>query len=117
MKMRAFDNLKVGAKLIAGFLIVSVIVIVVAVVGYWNMKSIDGGMTDMYFNQTLPIDQLGIVSSKIYQVNGNVYKTILLPEERTLQEQSIAEDIATIDEQLKLYRESHLLQEEEERLQ
>ena len=41
MKMRAFDNLKVGAKLIAGFLIVSVIVIVVAVLGIYAYRKLE----------------------------------------------------------------------------
>ena len=53
--MQAFHNLKTGVKLIGSFLLVTVVVVVVAVLGYINLKSINAGMTSMYFDRLVPI--------------------------------------------------------------
>ena len=42
--MSALNHLKVGVKLIGSFLVVALVVVAVAVVGYSNMQSLSNGM-------------------------------------------------------------------------
>ena len=57
--MNAINNVKTGAKLVTSFLLVAAIILVVAAFSYFNMKNINDGMTSMYKDRTLPIEQLG----------------------------------------------------------
>ena len=77
--MKAFNNLKVGAKLVAGFLIVAVIVLLVAFIGYQNLKSINEGMATMYFDRTIPIEELGNADAYVHDIPANVAKFVLIP--------------------------------------
>jgi methyl-accepting chemotaxis protein len=97
------NNLKTGTRLIVSFLAVSLIVAVVAVVGYSSMKSLDGSLTSMYEDNTVPLSELGTIRSGVYQMRGDVYKYIILPEQRVETRQSIDSAIKAVDEQLALY--------------
>lgn len=46
--MKFLDNTRIGTKLITSFLIIAIILGIVAVIGYVNMKTIDDGMAVMY---------------------------------------------------------------------
>ena len=63
--MNILNNLKTGTKLIGGFVFAAIITVVVAFIGYTNMKNINDGMTTLYIDRTLPIQQLGAVDSGI----------------------------------------------------
>ena len=114
--MNAFNNLKTGVKLIGGFLLVAAIVVVVAVLGYTNMKSINDGMTTLYVDRTVPIGQLGAVDAQIYALRGDIYKYLLLPDERATIEQELQASIAEANKQYALYQAS-LADEKEKALQ
>ena len=114
--MKAFNDLKVGTKLVGGFLAVALIIVVVAVFGYTNLKSVNAYMTGMYNDRLVPIHQLGLAESALFSMRGNVYKFILLPEERAKIEKAIADDIAVVNEEISKYRETFLVQEEKDGL-
>ncbi len=110
--MKAINNLKTGVKLIGGFMIVAVIVIIVAVVGYVNMKNINDSMTTLYNDRTLPIKQLSAANTEFYRLRGNIYKALLLSEDYATLEQSVNASIRSIEEQMGFYRATYLVQEE-----
>ena len=53
--MNAFYNLKTGVKLIGGFMLVAILLIVVAAIGYVSMKSINDGMATLYYGLMVPV--------------------------------------------------------------
>ena len=110
--MNLFKSMTVGAKLIGGFLAVAVIVVAVAVVGYVNMGSINDGMTSLYEDRTLPIEQLGQVDAMLYKIRGDVYKYILLPDEKSATLDSLNASKTEIEKELDLYRATQLVPEE-----
>ncbi|MBP7694241.1 MAG: MCP four helix bundle domain-containing protein, partial [Anaerolineales bacterium] len=110
--MKTFNDLKVGVKLISGFLAVVVIMAVVGVVGYFNMKAINDGMTTLYFDRTVPLADMGAVNGLAYQVRGDVYKYVLLPDERAATRAAIDQEIAQIDTLVAKYAATQLVQEE-----
>ncbi|MBI5713592.1 MAG: MCP four helix bundle domain-containing protein, partial [Chloroflexi bacterium] len=88
--MNAFNNLKVGVKLLGGFMIVALMVVVGSVVGYVNMKSINNGMTTLYLDRLVPVEDMGQVDASLYRMRGDVYKFMLIPKQRDAAKQAIA---------------------------
>ena len=114
--MNAFNNLKVSVKLIGGFLIVALIIVVVSLISYTNMKNINDGMTTLYFDRTLPIEQVGAADAAFYFIRGDVYKYLLVPGERAKTKQSIEANTRIVNENFGKYRATFLVQEEKDAL-
>ena len=57
--MKTFNNMKIKAKLLTGFIIMAVIVGVVGAVGITNIKALYQSDTDLYEHMTVPIAQMG----------------------------------------------------------
>lgn len=114
--MKVLNSLKVGAKLIIGFLIVSIVVVVVAFVGYQNMRTINAGLDHMYHNQTLPIEYIGQASAQFYFLRGNVYKLLLMPAERKELSADILINISAVDEQIQLFKDNPLSKTQQDEL-
>ncbi|KAF0109445.1 MAG: methyl-accepting chemotaxis protein [Chloroflexi bacterium] len=110
--MKALNNLKTGVKLIGGFAVVALITLVVAFMGYTNIKKINDGMTTMYFDRLLPIENLGEVDAGLYQMRGDVYKLLLIPSEAAASEKKISDLVKNIDERIVKYKGTYLLDSE-----
>jgi methyl-accepting chemotaxis protein len=110
--MRFLDNIKTRVKLIGGFLIVAVLILVVSTLSYFNMKSINDEMAGMYNNRTLPIKEIGVAHSSLLTVRGDVMKYILLPEQRPAIKQTIDDKKGTLKENMEKYRSGSLSLEE-----
>ena len=110
--MKALNNLKTSVKLIGTFVIVALITVVVAVLGYSSMKTINDGMATMYFDRLVPVNDLGDIGEDIYTIRGDVYKILLIPSEAATSEQAIADRIKVIDETLVKYKATQLLDSE-----
>lgn len=80
--MKVVDNLKTAVKLIVAFTIITLVTAGVAILGITYLQSLNAALDRMYSDQTVPIEQLGIASSGVFQVRGDVFKYILIPEER-----------------------------------
>jgi len=116
LNMQVFDNQKIGTKLVGSFLIVAAIILILAFVGYQNMKSIEEGVTTMYHDRTLPIEQLGKAQEHLYIMRGDAYKYILIAEQRSETKKAISDSIAEVNKHMDEYRATSLFQEEKDGL-
>ena len=114
--MKWFNDLKVRVKLIGGFLVVAFLLVVVAYVGYANMKLINDGMRTMYLDRTVPIGDIGAAAAQLYRIRGEVYKFILIPQDRAASERAVNEAIAEVNQRVEKYRATFLVQEEKDEL-
>src|SRR5579859_2234528 len=114
--MKIISNVKTQTKLIGAFLLVALGIAIVSIVSYSQLSSMNQLMTSMYDDRTLPIEQLGLSSTSLYQLRGDVYKFLLIPEARATVEPAITSDIAAVDKQMALYRATHLVQAEKDGL-
>jgi methyl-accepting chemotaxis protein len=115
--MNWLNNIKIGTKLVGGFIIVTILLAVVAVMGYINMKNINDGMTAMYFDRLVPIQQLGQANADMYKIRGDVFKyAVLAKTEGVAILNSIKAAKASTDENIKAYRATQLLDSEKEGL-
>jgi methyl-accepting chemotaxis protein len=110
--MNILNNLKTGIKLIGGFAIVALITLIVAFIGYSNMKSINDGMTSMYFDRLVPVNELGEVDAGLMQIRGDVYKILYIPAEAEANTKNIEVISKDIDERIAKYKKTYLLDSE-----
>ena len=114
--MNAINNLKMSVKLIGGFVFVALIAAVIGYMGYSNMKTINDGMTTMYFDRLVPVGQLGSVSQNLYTIRGYVYKYLLIPEVKAKSLTAIADLEKKIDTEMVAYKGTLLLDSEKKEL-
>ena len=114
--MKTIDNLKVAVKLYGSFGFMILIMLAIAGVGYDAMNNINNGMTSLYFDRTLPIQQVGATSTALYTLRGDLFKYIYIPGEKAAAKDAILADQKTIKDQMDLYRASYLVPEEKDAL-
>ncbi|MHB0878541.1 MAG: methyl-accepting chemotaxis protein [Anaerolineae bacterium] len=112
--MEVINNLRTGVRLIGSFLVVSLLVAVAAVVGYTNGQTLSHSLADMYVNRVEPIEALGVANANMYRIRGEVYKYIMLPEDRATTTQSIAAAEQTMEESILAYAGGELGTEEQQ---
>ncbi len=112
--MSFIDDIKIGKKLLGGFLIVILLLVVVAMVGYTSMGSMSANSAKIYNDRTVPIDQLGVIAADMQQMRAEIYRYIYVPTARAdLELTTIPNLRADISKTMDAYRSSpNLLPEE-----
>jgi methyl-accepting chemotaxis protein len=80
--MKWFYNMKIGAKLISGFILVALIAGVVGVVGIVNISTIEGKDTILYEEMTVPISEAAQMA-KLFQEIRVINRDMILEENVT----------------------------------
>lgn len=114
--MKYLDDTRIGTKLMASFLIIVIILGIVAAIGYMNMKTINDGMTGMYYDRLVPIQDLGSADADVYQIRGDMLKYALVPGARPQIQTNIAELTTSVNKNLNAYKATSLLDSEKENL-
>jgi methyl-accepting chemotaxis protein len=114
--MNPFRDTKTGVRLISSFLVMAVLIFVVAIIGYINMKNINDGMTNLYKDRTVPLMQLGAINHEVVSLHSDLFRTLSLPDEAFLANQAIDKNIKTINTQLNAYLSTQMAPEEEAEL-
>src|SRR5665647_2818613 len=99
--MKVINNLKVGTKLMAGFLIVILFLMTISVIIYFSINKVNNGVSAIYDDMLIPLRQLGNSEANFYMTRGDMYKFILIPEERGVIEKEIQKEISVVDENIK----------------
>ncbi|ROR27329.1 methyl-accepting chemotaxis protein [Mobilisporobacter senegalensis] len=69
--MKWFNNMKIRAKLISCFIILSVFMGIVGVVGITNMNTINKRSEDMYYDNFIPVEELKNLQIALQSVRAN----------------------------------------------
>ena len=102
--MKVINNLKVGTKLMAGFLIVILFLMTISVISYFSINKVNNGVSAIYDDMLIPLRQLGNSEANFYMTRGDMYKFILIPEERGVIEKEIQKEISVVDENIKIHK-------------
>ncbi|MBN1168222.1 MAG: methyl-accepting chemotaxis protein [Methanospirillaceae archaeon] len=111
------DDIKIGKKLIGGYLIVVLILVIVAAMGIINMGALDAADTAMYQDRAVPIGELGTVNSDFQEIRAEIYRFIYVPAARTTVENRMEAIEADITKEMDAYRSSDLLSAEKTALE
>src|ERR1035437_9244430 len=80
--MNWFNNLNVGTKLISGFLIVAAIAALVGIQGITTMRKLDAASNKMYEKVTIPLGDIGFISTSFQRVRINLRDVIASKDEK-----------------------------------
>ena len=94
--MKWYLNLKVGVKLIIGFILVAIIAGIIGIVGAVNIKTIDDADTRLYETMTVPLGEMVTIVESYQRMRGNVKDLVLA---------TTPAEIADIEERIKLRNE------------
>ena len=72
-----FKNLKVRNKMMVSYGAIALIVVIVAVLGYWSAKSMNDGMRVLYSDQLLPLEQFGAIRMNIDRIWADAHRHLL----------------------------------------
>ncbi len=76
------NKIKVGPKLIGGFLLVALIAVAIGLYGIVNMGSLEKGGATMYKNATIPLIELGCIMKDIQERESLTYYDMLITDEK-----------------------------------
>ena len=110
--MSFIDDMKIGKKMIGGFLIIVLILVVVAAIGYTNLVSVSDNSAKMYNDRTVPLAQLGTVDANLQHMRAEIYRYIYVPDSRAADLVVEQEMEASIKKELDAYRAGPLTAEE-----
>jgi len=74
--MQWFNNIKIGTKLISGFIMVALIATIIGLVGIIQMKKMDDNGAKMYEKVTVPISDLADISTAFQRVRINLRELV-----------------------------------------
>jgi methyl-accepting chemotaxis protein len=100
--------MKIGKKLLAGFLIVVLILVAIAALGYSSIQNMSAQENNLYLNNMLPLSAIKTADKDMYLIRGNVYKAILVPAEREASLVGAEDAMADLDKQLANYKAAEL---------
>jgi len=100
--MKWFMNLKIGTKLITGFVIVAIIAGIVGAVGIVNIKHLDDSNTIMYERNTVPLGEAEDISTAFQDIRVKFRSAMLLDTlvDKKAELDKIAEDQKIIEESI-----------------
>jgi methyl-accepting chemotaxis protein len=87
--MHWFTNIKIRVKFLLSFTLVALIAAVIGTISIMNIKAIDNSDTVLYENMTVPISELGNLSSSYQRMRVNIAEMILA---KTSQERDAAKE-------------------------
>lgn len=114
--MKFLDDKKIGTKLIGSYLIIVVLLIMLAYVGFSSLDQEKQVENEVYLSNLLPIDQLHTINSDVLFIRGDIIRYYLYPGERKDLDTSIAENTADIETHLAQYKTQDLLPDEKKLL-
>jgi len=80
------SNIKIGTKIIAGFLLVAVIAAFIGIVGAVNLKSFDDADMSLYENYALGLEDTMEISSSFHRQRVNIRDMIRSNEQVKIEE-------------------------------
>ena len=102
--MSFIDDMKIGKKLLGGFIIVLLIMAIIAVYAYSSSNDAAARSKEMYDQNLVAIDQMGSISSDFQQMRAEIYRYVYVPSSRSGEIATIAGLKSSIKDNIDTYR-------------
>jgi methyl-accepting chemotaxis protein len=106
------NNIKIGTRLTGSFMVIVVILIAVAMVGYVNIKSIANRGDAMYTQNTAAIEDMGAINASLETMRGDIYRYFDVPADREKMGKSIDDTISFVNKTMQTYKSRNIGAEE-----
>ena len=114
--MSFIDDMKLGKKLLGGFLVVVVILAIVALYGYSASSSAAASANTIYSQHLTKISYLGDVQADFQQLRAEAYRYTYVPEARSSLDTTIADLQANIKKSMDAFRSKDISDDEKAEL-
>ncbi|NMB78305.1 MAG: HAMP domain-containing protein [Methanomicrobiales archaeon] len=101
--MSFIDDMKIGKKLMGGFLIVLLILVVVAGIGYVNLMDAKARQ-DVLYQKMQGAENLALTNAALEKMRGDIYRYIAVPADRKATSDSLKAQVAIINDNMKEFR-------------
>jgi methyl-accepting chemotaxis protein len=101
--MSFIDDMKIGKKLMGGFIIVLLILVVVAGIGYMNLQDSAARQNALY-EKMQGTEHLALTNAALEKMRGDIYRYIAVPAERKATGDSLVAQVAVINDNMKEFR-------------
>ena len=105
---KIIDDLKTGRKLFIGFLISCLMMVIIGIIGFSGLQSMNQTIESMYTDRLIPITDLGVVDSELYNISSETNKMIAVPLEKKTSIDKVRTSIETINSHIDHYAMSKL---------
>ncbi|MGD0854207.1 MAG: methyl-accepting chemotaxis protein [Dehalococcoidia bacterium] len=111
--MYAFNNVKVGRRLMIISITVAVMLVMLATINYFTSMGINGQVNALYSTSLASIEQLGNARSDLQTMKADLYRYVAMKDSEGPQILgTIDADIAKVDSDINTYRGNALLEDE-----
>ena len=76
-----FRNMKLGIKVLIGFIVLTVITVAIGVIGTVNIRKIDTADTMLYEKMTIPLGLAGDIGANYHRLRGNLRDLLILEDQ------------------------------------
>jgi methyl-accepting chemotaxis protein len=101
--MSFIDDMKIGKKLVGGFLIVLLILVAVAGLGYMNLQDAKARQ-DVLYEKMQGTENLALTNAALEKMRGDIYRYIAVPADRSATSTSLAAQVETINSNMQEFR-------------
>ena len=99
-----FGNLKTLVKLVISYLLLALIIGGVAFMGYASLQAARQDRLALVKDAVVPTQEIIMADQSLYQVRGDLYKYVFVPNLRGQEQGLIDSGVAKVDQQIQLYR-------------
>ncbi|HWQ67394.1 MAG TPA: methyl-accepting chemotaxis protein [Methanospirillum sp.] len=91
------NNSKIGTRLIGGFIIVTLLMSLIGIIGFLGMNSIASDMDKVYSQGTVPLLEISNTEVSLNSIRALVFRTASIPAERDQDEKRMEDEIKNVD--------------------
>ncbi len=113
-RLQFIDNIRIGQKLIGGFVLVTLLMCLIGVIGFSGMNTISGQMDHMYTENTVPLTQIASMEVSLNSMRALVFRSMAIVDEREQDEGRLKSEISNIDGQIQNLSSSSMKPDEAE---
>ncbi len=106
--MDFISNIRIGPRLFGGFIIVTLLMGLVGVVGFIGMNSISAGMDKVYSDGTVPLLEVSEIETSLNSIRALVFRIFAIPAERIQDAQRMSDEMKVVDEHIKKLKSASL---------
>ncbi len=101
--MSFIDDMKISKKLMGGFLIVLLILVAVAGIGYMNLQDAKARQNALY-EKMQGAENLALTNAALEKMRGDIYRYIAVPGDRQATSTSLITQVGVINDNMKEFR-------------
>ncbi|MCE1253030.1 MAG: methyl-accepting chemotaxis protein, partial [Anaerolineae bacterium] len=103
-EMNLLNDLKIGFRLIGGFILIALLSIIMLIISYNGARTINTNTENLYANRLQPIQQLDMVNAKFQESRADTFRYVFISEARTESENATTQALADISKYIQAYQ-------------